>query len=96
MDKIFEEIKKERQRQDEIWGEQNHDLSVWATVLGEEYGEVCQEILEYRFHLNKPSGIFPELNTRKYINNLKEELIQVAAVVVATLEYIERNDTKIK
>jgi len=40
------EIEKERVRQDEKWGEQNHsDLKMYA-ILGEEFGEVGKAILE--------------------------------------------------
>ena len=41
MDRIIEEIKQERQRQDGKWGVQNHAPVFWAVILGEEYGEVC-------------------------------------------------------
>ncbi|KKN84424.1 hypothetical protein LCGC14_0288860 [marine sediment metagenome] len=37
----------ERQRQDIKWGSQRHlDDTLWATILGEEYGELCEAILE--------------------------------------------------
>lgn len=69
-------IMEERQTQDMMWGEQNHDLPRWATILGEEYGEVCKAILS---------------NDRE---GLRVELVQVAAVAVAVLEYLDRQDAK--
>jgi len=43
---IQDEIGKERKRQDEKWGEQNHDPLVWRAILGEESGEADKAILE--------------------------------------------------
>jgi hypothetical protein len=37
--RVLEDIDDERRRQDAKWGEQNHDLTVWLTVLAEEVGE---------------------------------------------------------
>lgn len=39
------DILAERQRQDNKWGEQNHDPSMWVVILAEEVGEVAQEAL---------------------------------------------------
>ena len=78
MDKIFEQIREERERQDAKWGEQNHLPFVWCSILGEEVGEVNKAALEYYF-ANIP------------IDDYKKELVQVAAVAVAMLECIERN-----
>jgi NTP pyrophosphatase (non-canonical NTP hydrolase) len=47
MDRIIEEIKQERQRQDGKWGVQNHAPVFWAVILGEEYGEVCKAIQDH-------------------------------------------------
>lgn len=65
-----EAMQTERKRQNLIHGEHNktNTLFEWATILGEEYGEVCKAIQE-----NQGS-------------NLKEELIQVAAVCQAIYE----------
>jgi len=43
---IFEQIAKERKRQDEKWGVQNHHSEKWFTILGEETGEACKASLE--------------------------------------------------
>lgn len=43
---IYEEIAKERDRQTQMWGDQEHSPETWARILGEEYGEVCRAINE--------------------------------------------------
>lgn len=71
------EILKERRRQNQKWGEQNHDMYKWLAILMEEVGELSQEVL--RSDLNG-----------KDTNNLKVEAIQVAAVALQIVEYLER------
>ncbi|WP_375270004.1 hypothetical protein [Enterococcus sp. DIV0212c] len=39
----------ERKRQDKKWGEQNHSLLLWLSIIGEEFGEMCKEANEYDF-----------------------------------------------
>lgn len=73
-EEIFEQIRLERERQDRKWGTpQPNTLPEWAAILGEEYGEACQEILRVHF-----GGVDH--------SNLETEVIQVAAVCVALLE----------
>lgn len=43
---IFKLIDNERKRQDEKFGTQNHCQEKWITILGEEFGEVCNAVLE--------------------------------------------------
>jgi len=39
-------VLQERLRQDAKWGpQQHHDNRLWATILGEEFGEACQAVL---------------------------------------------------
>jgi hypothetical protein len=48
-DKILEAVHyvvQERLAQNKTWGEQNHDPFHWITILGEEFGEFCHDILE--------------------------------------------------
>lgn len=90
MEDILGEVKTERIRQDNKWGEQNHDLNVWLTVLMEEVGEVARNILEARFMAKDGMPGAFEL----YIQDLRKELIEVAAVAVATVEYIDRGEPK--
>lgn len=76
---VLAEVSLERERQDDRWGEQNHDDFVWGAILGEEVGEAHQAALELEF------GDSERPNT-----NLREELIQAAAVAVAWVEAIDR------
>ena len=79
---ILKEISLERNRQDEKWGEQNHNNFIWATILGEEYGEACQASFNEWFD--------PATSPIAGTIRIREELIQVAAVAVAWIEAIER------
>ena len=73
VDAVLEMVAEERGRQLEKWGPQNHDPFAWMTILGEEYGETCQEAL--RMHFGSKDDV-------DYIG----ELVQVAAVAVAAIE----------
>lgn len=75
VESVLDEVATERARQDERWGEQNHEDLIWGAILGEEMGEVSRAMLEDRFG----DG-----------GNLREELLQVAAVAVAWVECIDR------
>lgn len=41
-DLLYREVEAERLRQEWKWGIQHHGRFEWASILGEEYGEVCQ------------------------------------------------------
>lgn len=43
---VLDAVISERGRQDDKWGEQNHDDSKWLAILMEEVGEVARDILE--------------------------------------------------
>lgn len=43
---VLLEVHAERVRQDEKWGEQNHDPALFLTILTEEVGEVARAILD--------------------------------------------------
>ena len=82
---IFRKIAAERARQEEIHGENSivrRDPLGFESyaVLGEEVGEVGRALLDSKFDPN-----FPETSREE----LKIELVQVAAVVVAWLEALE-------
>ena len=47
---IIDLILAERQRQDEKWGEQNHEIYKWLAILGEEVGEANKAALEDKKH----------------------------------------------
>jgi NTP pyrophosphatase (non-canonical NTP hydrolase) len=71
----------ERERQDAKWGEQNHEPVWWLAILGEEYGELCQAVLESHFDNGTDKGGF---------GNVYNEATQVAAVALALLERLNR------
>ena len=81
--RILEEVTVERVRQDQKWGEQNHDPFKWAAILGEEVGEVNRAVLEMHFNED------PEM-----ADDLRIELIQVAAVAVAAVQCMDRQGRK--
>ena len=77
---IISDVITERERQDEKWGIQNHDLFRWSSIIGEEYGEMCKAINEYGFNS------IPETKKEIYI-----ETIQTMASCMAMLECMARN-----
>ena len=93
IDDIFEEIRKERQRQNEKWGEQNwpmleewskpHEMKGAADYYKEQNqggGKFWSSIL-----LEEVYEAFAETKPEKQ----REEMIQVAAVVVQIIEYLD-------
>ena len=76
-----EEIRAERVRKDEKWGEQDHDPCYWITILIEEVGEAARAVLE-----GYCSG--------SELGRLTSELVQVAGVAIAFLESLDRREIK--
>lgn len=79
MKDIFDEIELERAAQDKKWGTQNHAPNDWCMILGEEVGEVNKAALEAKF-------------ASKSLKEYREELVQVAAVTVAMIQSVDRNE----
>lgn len=83
-ERIADEVVVERERQDTIWGEQNHDLPTFMSILMEEVGEAAKSCNDYHFSADgsvaKPVRLM----------EAREELIQVAAVACAIVERIDR------
>ena len=80
-DSVLEDVSDERDRQDEKWGVQNHLDLTWNAIIMEELGEAAQEVLTQQFGvMGKGHG------------DLREELVQVAAVAVAWIEAIDRRN----
>ena len=79
-EKAVRSVLAERARQDAKWGVQDHAAEMWLVILGEEYGEACQAALSDRFGGNaeKPCG------------QLRAEIVQVAAVAIAMIEWMDR------
>lgn len=82
----IQSVQAERKRQDEKWGDQsgNHPFE-WMSILGEEYGELCEAVNETFFK----NGDKPE---RGGIDKMRKEAVQVAAVAVALIEALDKSD----
>lgn len=80
-------IIQERTNQDEKWGQQNHKPIEWCAILMEEVGEMAKEAHEFHFQgkYYQPTG---------QLERYEKELIQVAAVALAMLESLYRNELK--
>ncbi|WP_340074498.1 hypothetical protein [Leptobacterium sp. I13] len=82
--KVISEVIDERLSQDTKWGEQNHRPMEWLSILGEEVGEVNKACLETYFNYPENGGY----------TEMRKEVIQVAAVAVAIVESLDRNELK--
>ena len=73
-------VRGERERQYTLWGDQSgNSLFEWISILGEEYGELCEAVNETSFS----NAAHPD---RGGFENVVKEAIQVAAVAVAIIE----------
>ena len=89
---IFNEIKKERQRQIDKFGVQSRSLVEWCVILGEEVGEVNRAALEFHF-----KNEYPKIYTKskeQMLSNFRKELIQIAAVCIEIIEDIDNETTR--
>jgi NTP pyrophosphatase (non-canonical NTP hydrolase) len=75
----IDEIAQERTRLDAKFGEQNHTVERWLTILGEEVGEVNRAAIDH-WHGGKSLDAY------------RAELVQVAAVAIAMLQAHERSE----
>lgn len=71
----------ERQAQDAKWGQQDHSPVEWISVLTEEVGEAAEHANLCNWH-----------PTTAMFANLRDELVQVAAVAIAAIESLDRNE----
>lgn len=78
----------ERRRQDAKFGKQDHDPAWWMVIMGEEYGETCQAVCEYRWAEAMPTV----KNRMQRIDHALAEAAQVSAVGVAMMQAIMRNE----
>lgn len=81
------EVAREREEQDEKWGEQNHGAAWWYVILGEEFGEVGRALLEAR--VARRQGRTEDATDHK--RQARAELVQLAAVAVAMVECFDRH-----
>jgi len=77
------EVTNERKRQNEKWGEQNHDPFAWSAILSEEVGEFSQAVLKARFEYG--AHLEPSI-----LEQARQEAIQVAAVAIQIVECLDR------
>lgn len=82
--KVSMEVQKERVKQDERFGEQNHDPNIYLSILTEEVGEAAKDIVDATHGDDK----------FRYYKAARKELIQVAAVAQAMVESLDRNELK--
>ena len=82
---VLNEVYVERIAQQDVWGERDHDPLVWGAILGEEVGELAQAML-----LDHED---PSTDYLLYVGTMRKEAIQVAAVAVAFVEYLNRMRT---
>lgn len=81
MGKSVSLVLRERVRQIEKWGDQSgNTLPEWMSILGEEYGELCEAVNETWF---RTEHVKPERGGRDAIIR---EAVQVAAVAMAITE----------
>lgn len=76
---VYSDIKAERVRQDEKWGEQNHEPAIWLAILGEEFGEVASAVIAMNCGKDKQRPA-----------DYRTELVQTAAVCVNAIECFGR------
>ena len=69
----------ERKRQDIKWRQQNHPDEWWLPILLEEVGELCESMLNEHFRWE-----------RKGEQEVRQEVIHIAAVAMAWVECHER------
>lgn len=89
MRNAIDDVRKERIRQDHKFGPQNHSIADWFLILGEEVGEAQREACEHVFQQRFPE-YYPDDQER--LHRLRKELIEVAAVAVAMVESLDRNE----
>ncbi len=87
---VLADIVEERENQDKKWGTQNHDPFVWMSILMEEVGETCKEVQDV--HKKSTSSRFSQAQFDASKEKYRAELVQVAAVAVAALESLDRNE----
>lgn len=85
--KVLDEVQDERRRQVSKWGQQDHTPMEWIAILTEEVGEAAKEALEHHWN-----GVHYQHPTREVLERYRKEMVQVAAVAVAAIESLDRNE----
>ena len=79
--RVLGEVLAERIKQDNKWGEQNHDPITWVAILMEEVGELAQSAIETKFI---------SFGVHGGTKNVRKEAIHAAAVAIAIVECLDR------
>ena len=105
--RVLAEVRDERRHQDAKWGEQNHPNGTgedWNWCTGQGAGHIQRLADEKRDtcerHFGNGTGSYADILTEEFYEalaesdpaRLREELIQVAAVAVAWVEKIDRDE----
>lgn len=83
----IDDVISERARQDEKWGQQNHDPTVYMTILTEEIGESAKAAIEWW-----AAKEHSDITAAHWLDELRGELVQAAAVAVAMIECLDRDE----
>ncbi len=83
---VLVEVASERKRQDAKWGEPNQEVLHRLGILAEEFGEVSKEVVDLVSYRGTPQ-VDKEW---QHAANLRQELVQTAAVAVANIEVLDR------
>lgn len=75
-------IRDERRKQLIKWGERSYDNGTWSMIIGEEFGEVCEAMLNIKF----PK---PDAEHDANLAHLRMELIHLSAVTAAMVQQID-------
>jgi NTP pyrophosphatase (non-canonical NTP hydrolase) len=78
MSGALDDVLAERERQNDLWGQQDHEPHVWLAILVEEVGEVGKEIAD---------GL---AGSEWRPDAFRAELVQATAVGLAALESFDR------
>ena len=79
--RVLKQVEAERWRQDDMWGQQDHEDGRWRWILDEEEGEVAREVMREIF-----------LEDAAAPAKKREELVQCAAVIVAWIQALDRRE----
>ncbi|WP_313214126.1 hypothetical protein [Soonwooa sp.] len=83
--KIIEDVLNERKRQNDKFGTaRNQHPFLWNTILVEEVGEAAKESLDIYFKTD-------QLDKDNALKKYRKELIEVAAVAIATIQDLDNN-----
>lgn len=89
------DVLRERIRQDEKWGEQNHDPLAWVAILTEEVGEASKEAVNACLPFPE-SGARPLGFVEERLQAFRTEMVQTAAVALQIVEAMDRDKWRAK